>query len=320
MSSLENRQKYQEFCQQEKEIPIFSQPWWLDTVCGEDNWSVALVEKGGQVVASMPYMFKREMLFTLISMPKFTPMMGIYIAYPKGCSYNRRLSWEKEMMQGIIMQLPKFDSFNQFFSKNIQNWLPFYWEGFHQTTRYSYTIESSSFENIQRHFSNDIKRRIKRAERLKVEVVQGGDIALFYQLNQHTFIKKGLRVPYSFEELQYLYKRLKEHDACKIYRAKASDGETLAMGFFVYDAHTVYYLMSGFRESRQELGGMALVLIKGIEFAMQTNRVFDFEGSMIEGIERYFRSFGAQQSPYFHIYKTTSKLWRMKSILERLIK
>jgi len=31
--------------------------------------------------------------------------------------------------------------------------------------------------------------------------------------------------------------------------------------------------------------------------------VFDFEGSMIEPVERFFRSFGAQRVPYFGITK-----------------
>ena len=55
---MTNKEKYSEFCQKEKNIPIFSKDWWLDAVCGENNWDVALVEKGGQIMASMPYYTK----------------------------------------------------------------------------------------------------------------------------------------------------------------------------------------------------------------------------------------------------------------------
>ena len=34
---------------------------------------------------------------------------------------------------------------------------------------------------------------------------------------------------------------------------------------------------------------------------------YDFEGSMIEGVEESFRHFGAAQTPYFTIRKTYTK-------------
>lgn len=39
------KDEYREFCLNEKNIPIFSKDWWLDSVCGTDNWDVALVKK-----------------------------------------------------------------------------------------------------------------------------------------------------------------------------------------------------------------------------------------------------------------------------------
>ena len=44
---MTKKEKYQELCKYEKSIPIFSKDWWMDAVCGEDNWDVLLVEGGG---------------------------------------------------------------------------------------------------------------------------------------------------------------------------------------------------------------------------------------------------------------------------------
>lgn len=41
-------------------------------------------------------------------------------------------------MNYFIDNLPKFDYFNMNFHYSITNWLPFYWRGFKQTTRYTY--------------------------------------------------------------------------------------------------------------------------------------------------------------------------------------
>ena len=38
---MTNKEKYYTFCDIEKTVPIFSQAWWLDAVCGDD-WDVCL--------------------------------------------------------------------------------------------------------------------------------------------------------------------------------------------------------------------------------------------------------------------------------------
>jgi len=88
----------------------------------------------------MPYYVTRKYGLKLIQMPPLTQTMGPYIKYPDGQKYDTRLSREREIMNYFIDHLPKFDGFTVQFSKKITNWLPFYWRGFKQTTRYTYVI------------------------------------------------------------------------------------------------------------------------------------------------------------------------------------
>ena len=145
---LTNREKYIKFCKKEKNIPIFSKSWWLDALCKEKNWGVALVENGNGIMASMPYYIKKKMIFTIITMPKQTQTMGPYIKYPDGQKYEKRLSFEKKIINELIAQLPKVDMFIQDFHYNITNWLPFYWAGYKQSTSYTYVIEDISDINL----------------------------------------------------------------------------------------------------------------------------------------------------------------------------
>jgi len=62
------KEKYILFCQEENAIPIFSQPWWLDAVCDYGYWDVAIVERGGQIWATMPYYIRKRYGFTFITM------------------------------------------------------------------------------------------------------------------------------------------------------------------------------------------------------------------------------------------------------------
>ncbi len=317
---MTNKEKYREFCTKEKNIPIFSKDWWLDSVCGKDNWDVVLVEKGGQIVASLPYYKTKKAIFDIITMPKLTQTMGVYIKYPKGQKYYKRLSWEKDMITKLTESLPHFDYFSQNFDKSITNWLPLYWKDFQQTTRYTYVIENIAIDELSKNLETDIRRRRRKANELGVVVFESDDIEKFLELNKMTFDRQNLDMPYTFEFVKKLYAVCKENNSVKMYFAKDSDENIIAANFLVYDENTVYYLMGGIDPENRDLGGMDVVQYESIKFALEGGRAFDFEGSMIESIEKYFRSFGSFQKPYFNISKTNSKLLKMRSCLKDMIK
>ena len=53
----------------------------------------------------------------------------------------------------------------------------------------------------------------------------------------------------------------------------------------------------------QAVGANTLLYWEAIRLASSVSRVFDFEGSMVEPIEHYFRGFGGRQTPYFCVRK-----------------
>ncbi|EYB66480.1 hypothetical protein DEIPH_ctg105orf0001 [Deinococcus phoenicis] len=69
----------------------------------------------------------------------------------------------------------------------------------------------------------------------------------------------------------------------------------------------MYGLMSGRAIRTPVRGAAALLLWHAIGQAAQRELAFDFQGSMIESIEEYFRGFGARLTPYSHISKAS---WR----------
>jgi len=92
-------------------------------------------------------------------------------------------------------------------------------------------------------------------------------------------------------------------------------GKVIASNFLVEDSNTVYYLMGGINPEFADIGAMDLVQYESIKYAISQGKNFDFEGSMVKSIEKYFRSFGAIQKPYFEITKVNSKLLKTVSYL-----
>lgn len=316
---MTNKEKYREFCKKEKDIPIFSKDWWLDSVCQESDWDVVLFEKGGEIWASLPYQKTKKAIFDIIIMPELTQTMGIYIKYPLKQKYYKKLSWEKEVMENIISVFPKVDYFSQNFNHSLTNWLPFYWNGFTQMTRYTYIIENITIEELEKNFETDIRRRRRKAYELGIEIVESDDIEKFYELNSMTFQRQGLKIPYNLDFVRKIYTICKENNAVKIYFAKYQN-EIIAANFLVYDDNTVYYLMGGINAEKRDLGAMDAIQFESIKFALESGKRFDFEGSMIESIEKYFRGFGAVQMPYFSIKKTNSNILKIRNFINELKK
>lgn len=319
--SMNNKQKYHKLCEIEPTIPLFSKAWWLDTVIGEENWDVAIVENGEEVIGSLPYYKTRNRLFTIIKMPKLTQSMGIWVKYPKGQKYEKRLSYEKKVIDDLIEQLPKFDYFFQKFHCSFENWLPLYWKGFEQTTHYTYVLEDlSDKDKLFTEFKENTRREIRKA--LKgIEVFEKNDIEAFYELNKLTFDRQRMEMPYSLEFLKNLDKACEEHNARKMFFAKDADGRLHGAIYIVWDEQTTYYIMGGGDPDLRNSGATSLLMWEAIQFASTKTDYFNFEGSMIEPIERFFRSFGARQKPYFRITKKNVKAVKlMEGLVNRLFR
>jgi hypothetical protein len=313
------KMKYRAFSESEINLPVFSKCWWLDAVCGESNWDVAIVEKGNEIVASMPYFSSRKGGDVQIIRPPLTPCLGPYIRYPSNQGYYKKLSWERELMDELIEKLPACSFFDQHFHSDIQNWLPFYWKGYSQTTRYTYVVEGISFDEFWRAvLPKNRKRRIAKAEKSGVTVRESDDIEEFYALNVKTFERQGVKIPYSLSLLKRLFNEGQARGATKILVGE-HEGQAIASSFLVKDTRSMYYLMGGIEPKQGDLGAMDLVQLKGIELALNAGLSFDFEGSMMESIEKYFRSFGAVQKPYFHVHKTRSKRLKVKRVLKDIL-
>ena len=285
---------------------IFSQPWWLDAVA-PGKWNEIVLKKNDQTVARFPYVLQKKWGFTFISMPPLTQNLGPWLKLSSN-KYANRLAEEKELLFELISKLPKFDMFRQRFHFTFTNWLPFYWKNFQQTTRYTYIIESLADQDfVWNSFRENARREIRKAKK-RVEIRDDLGIDSFLNLNELTFQRQGKKLPYSRDLVLRLDKACQNHNSRKILFAEDAQGHIHAGAYFVWDEKCTYYIMGGMDPEWRNSGAMSLLMWEGIKCASQHSEQFDFEGSMIEPIERFVRSFGAVQKPFFNILKINSTL------------
>jgi hypothetical protein len=74
-----------------------------------------------------------------------------------------------------------------------------------------------------------------------------------------------------------------------------------AVSYVVWDEHAAFYLLGGGDPELRTSGASSLLMWESIMRAREITDVFDFEGSMLRPVERFFRGFGSLQTPYLRV-------------------
>lgn len=302
---MTDKDKYRALCINETSIPIFSRDWWMDAVCGEGNWDVLIIERGDEIVAAMPYYFKIRFGKKHIHQPNLTQKNGIWINYPQNQKYPTKLSYETEIIRKIIDEMEglNISRYSQNYDYSFTNWLPFYWKDYKQTTRYTYVIEDlSNLDDVYSNFEHSAKQNIKKAEKI-IEVREELSIEEFYEVCKMTFTRQNIKIPYTLEFLKKLDSECTKHNCRKILFGVDKENNIHAVLYVIWDENSAYTLVGGGNTEYRNSQAMALLYWKAIQIASNVTKKFDFEGSMVEQIEKFFRKYGGIQKSYFNISK-----------------
>ena len=301
---------YRNFCNTEDGIPVFSRDWWLDAACGED-WGALTLEKNGNVYAAMPLYIPCP---KVVSMPDYTQTMGVWFAAGTGdAKYSSVIGHRQAACRHLIEQLKPYRSFHQSFSYGFTDWLPFYWEGYTQTTRYTYILHGiQDSGKILSGMSQQTRRSIKKAEDSSITVCRGMDTDDFLKVQSLTFKRQHRRNTQSPAVLRRLIEAARRRGQGDLFGGVDRAGNLHAVAFIVWQNSSAYYIAGGGDPVFRSSGAHSLVLWEAIRQVSRYTGKFDFEGSMLPGVERFFRGFGAVQTPYFMI--TRGKL----TLLDRI--
>ena len=255
----------------------------------------------------MPYYMSKP---GVISMPKLTQTMGPWLRPGRG-SYSKELSRQSQLMSSLIEQLPPFKRFVQNCHYSVTNWLPFYWSGFQQTTRYTYVIEDlSDLEAVFRRFSHAKRKNLRRASNEGVVIEWDIPCNEFYQNHKMTLSKQGNSILYSEDLFLRVYEGAYGAGQGRTIGAYDEAGNLHSAVFVVWDAMSAYDLISTIDPDFRYSGSATLLVQEVIRHAAELGLPkFDFEGSMIRSVENSFRQFGARQRPYFQLKKSNRPFW-----------
>ena len=295
--------KWNSFVEQSPEGTIFHRADWLN-IFG-DFFILCCLDKTNDIIAGMPCFVKKKLFFKLTSHPNLTPYQGVIFRKIEGNNFQK-ISLKKEITKEILGRLKKkgftYISFN--IPPEIIDIQPYIWEGFNSSVRYTYRLRLDKDESILNCFARCRKRDIKRALSQGLNVEFNDDFKTMITLVKKTFQRQKMGVTFETDAWK-CFNFLKQKGRCKCLICYDKEDTPLAGVFIIWDEKRSYQLLSGFdyEKKRREAGPFSVWnAIKYTKKQLKLNE-YDFEGSMIPGVEEYFRSFGGELTPYYHLEK-----------------
>ncbi|MDZ7881340.1 MAG: GNAT family N-acetyltransferase [Saprospiraceae bacterium] len=310
MKNNDNKTIYRQFCEdhhrkntENTPLSIFAQAWFLDAVCGQDNWGVCVdIGQNGRINGVLPYFFTKKWGVSIIQQPVLTGYIGLWIHHEPHWNAHQKASQERGVLKNLIAQLPKVAFLSQAYPPYFQNWLPFYWAGFEQSARMTHILRGlKNPEMLIKNFKDNVRKKIKKAS-TSITTETTDDVDLVYALYNEIMATKGRKMSYSQSFLRHLHAQIKENKAGELYKAVDRKGAIHAAVYIVWDKTSAYYWLGGSAIAHRNSGALTLLLWEIMQDVGKRGiDNFDFTGSDLENLESFFAAFNPEKQTYFKV-------------------
>lgn len=309
---MSNKDIYRKICSNRKDIPVFSQPWWMDAVCKE--WDVAITRKGEHIAGAWPYPVEKKIGVRLIRTPMLTPYMGPLVFYPHDLKESKEDSYQHDTIADLIKQIPKAPVWHLAIQPNVKQAGIFKQYKLQSQVQQTFLLELNEDEDTLLENMKDAVRRNIRIAESEVTVTNSPEhLKDLYKFQKKMLAKKGKSFKYSLKDLQKIMNAALKNESTALWVAKTPDKRIQAIVWAMWDNNTSYYFMGAQNPETNSYRAKSLLLWHTMKLAKQRgNSVYDLEGSMDEGVERFFRNFGGDRALYIILKKNKSIIWKLK--------
>ena len=310
-----NKDTYIKICAQSKLVPLFEKPWWLDIVC--NKWDVAIAKKGDHITGAWPYPIEKKLGVSLLRTPMLTPYMGPQVFFPSDLKESNIDSFEHETVAELLKQIPAAKVWNLSLQPGMKQAGLFKKHKLEAKVQQTFLLELNEDEETLFFNMKDATRRNIRIAEGEVTVSNSPKhLKDLYKFQKNMLAKKGKSLSYSLSYMQKIMDACIAHDATALWTATDKKGDIQAIVWQVWDEQCSYYFMGGQNPNTNSYRAMSLLLWHTIKEAKaRGNSIFDLEGSMDEGVERFFRNFGGDRALYIILMKNSSIRWKLKQAI-----
>lgn len=275
---------------------IFSKSWYLDAL--QVKYEILVVEDKNIIKAGI-VLAKNEI--KTYANPMLDKYLGVIFAKEDG-NRQKIVAKEYKYMESLSKELKNIKSFDYYFHPEFKNWIPLSWNGFTQQTRYTYIIKNRdySIEEIYSQFHLNIKRNIKNAKKERVTIKKDISFKDLWDVVDKTFLRQGSKSPFNKKRLENYVNTLSSNFTS--YGAYNIKDECIAVCGILHDENSSYLLLNGIDVKNEIRGANAYLVYETVIDLHKKCKIYDFEGSMLFGVEEFYRRFGGELTPYYRVW------------------
>jgi len=247
--------------------------WYLDIV--SPNWEALIADDYTYV---MPLTVKTRYKIPYLVQPIITQQLGIF---------SKKIITES-IVEEFIKEIPYFSYEINLNEKNFYSRSEIY-------PNFLLNL-SQSYKNIYSGFTKNIQRNIEKSNKLNL-IVENNLSSIEYISFYFTVDRHYLSPQQPF--LQKLTEKGISKNAIDIYGVRTIDNELIAALCILKSRNRLTYLLPVSNTKGKNSYAMFHLINYIVKINSETDLMFDFEGSTVEGIARLYRGFGAKLHPYF---------------------
>jgi hypothetical protein len=271
-----------DFCiQQAENGNLYARSWYLDVV--SPSWEALVL---GDYKFVMPLPVVRKLGIKMVSQPLHCQQLGIFpVPKPKIQQQFSNKLWKLfrlvRYQLNVAMQVGAFENFGK---QKKQN--------------YVLNLDLP-YSEVSKGFTTHAKRNLKAAEKAEVTVVKGLQPVEFFAGKRQA---ENRKIPEkSYWILHRLVAQTLTRGSGVIYAAYSRTNNLCAAAFIIFNQNRAYYLNAYSTDEGRDNRAMYAIVNELVKEFSGSGTVIDFEGSIIEGVARFYEGFGAQVEHYYFL-------------------
>jgi len=282
---------------------VYAYSYYLDSMA--KNWDALVLSAGPgtstEYEAVMPLTWNKKYGIHYLYQPAFTACLGVF---------GKNIT--VDMLNRFLLAIPpRFKYWDIYF--NPANLLKP--ANFELYERMNYVLNlNCAYDDIYRAFRNNIKRNIKKSEKLHHVINKNIALAEVILLVREQARHFAAMAAGDFERFKKLYQLLYKKEKATTYGVYTAAGQLIAAAVFLFSHRRAYYIMAANHPDGKTLGASHALINAFIKDHAGQNLLLDFEGSDISSLAFFYSSFGATEEKYsaLHLNKLPAPLKWLK--------
>lgn len=267
---------------------IYSTSQYLDTT-GED-WDALVLD---DYAAVMPLVHRKKYGFSYLFRPTGIQQLGIT---GEGAD-------DAELVRAFLEAVPSTFKLMDVFT-NFANTVDELDKSWKSTEQVNLILDlEGSYESIYKRFSSNTKRNLKKAQKHNLSIFEYDSPEVLMRLFRETQGSKYSVSSDFYTKMTHLMHVLIHKKLGRVWTMHDEHNSAVAGVFIMEYKGRATLLFTATSAYGMETHAMTQLINEFLLFRSGHIEVFDFEGSNVPGIHRFYSGFGAREDNYYHLRK-----------------